>query len=82
VRARVVAPATTRRHDRIVCHVSLCQDYADFCVKTMYCCAKTEFLLIYVLCDCCILFLLHALFLRLPIQGCIQNRGVPCIFLD
>jgi hypothetical protein len=38
MRARVVAPATTRRHDRVVCLVvSLCEDYADFCVKTMYC---------------------------------------------
>jgi hypothetical protein len=41
VRMRVVAPATTWRHDQVVCHVSLCQDYADFCVKTMYYCTKT-----------------------------------------
>jgi hypothetical protein len=38
---RVVVPAMTQRHDRVACHVSLCQDYVDFCVKTMYCCVKT-----------------------------------------
>jgi hypothetical protein len=39
----VVAPITTRRHDRVVCDVfmSLYEDYADFCVKTMYYCVKT-----------------------------------------
>jgi hypothetical protein len=37
-----VALATTRRHDQVVCLVvSLCEDYAYFCVKTMYCCVKT-----------------------------------------
>jgi hypothetical protein len=42
VRAREVAPALTRRHDQVVCLVvSLCEDYADFCVKTMYYCVKT-----------------------------------------
>jgi hypothetical protein len=31
VRARAVAPATTRHRDRVVCLVvSLCEDYADF----------------------------------------------------
>jgi hypothetical protein len=29
-------------HDRVVCFVvSLCQDDANFCEKTMYCCVKT-----------------------------------------
>jgi hypothetical protein len=42
VRLRVVAPATTWCRDRVVCLVvSLCEDYADFCVKTMYYCVKT-----------------------------------------
>jgi hypothetical protein len=44
VRARVsaVALATTRHFDQVVCLVvPLCEDYADFCVKTMYCCVKT-----------------------------------------
>jgi hypothetical protein len=46
----VVAPATTRRHDRVVCLVvSLCEDYADFCVKTVLLCEDYEFSLIYVL---------------------------------
>jgi hypothetical protein len=29
--------------DRVVCDVfmSLCEDYTDFCVKTIYCCVKT-----------------------------------------
>jgi hypothetical protein len=41
MRARAVAPATTRRRDRVVCFVvSLCQDYANFSVKTMYYCVK------------------------------------------
>jgi hypothetical protein len=35
VRARAVAPTTTRCHDRVVCLVvSLCEDYVDFCLKT------------------------------------------------
>jgi hypothetical protein len=39
-----VTPATTRRHDRVVCLVvSLCEDYVDFCVKTMYYCVKTTY---------------------------------------
>jgi hypothetical protein len=42
MRARVVAPATTRCCGRVVClDVSLCEDYADFCVKTMYFFVKT-----------------------------------------
>jgi hypothetical protein len=42
VRVRAVAPAMTRHHDRVVCLVvSLCEDYVDFCVNTMYCCVKT-----------------------------------------
>jgi hypothetical protein len=46
---------------RVICLVvSLCEDYIDFCVKTMYYCAKTGFLLIYVLSEyyvyCCIIF--------------------------
>jgi hypothetical protein len=41
-RARVVAPVTMQRCDRVVCLVvSLCQDYADVCVKTMYCGVNT-----------------------------------------
>jgi hypothetical protein len=41
--ARAVAPAMMRCRDRVVCDVfvSLCEDYTDFCVKTMYCCVKT-----------------------------------------
>jgi hypothetical protein len=40
---RVVAPATMRCHDRVVCPVvSLCEDYTYFYMKTMYCCVKTK----------------------------------------
>jgi hypothetical protein len=39
VRTRAVAPATTWHHDLVVYFVvSLCQDYANFCVKTMSFC--------------------------------------------
>jgi hypothetical protein len=42
VRERAVALAMRRRHDRVVCLVvSLCEDYAEFCVKIMYCFMKT-----------------------------------------
>jgi hypothetical protein len=45
---RAVAPATTWHHDQVVCDVfvSLCEDYTDFCVKTMYCCMKTIWIFI------------------------------------
>jgi hypothetical protein len=72
MRLRAVAPATTWCRDRVVCLVvSLCEDYVDFCVKTMYYCVKTGFLLIYGLLYqnyiyCCI-NLLYDLFWRLPI---------------
>jgi hypothetical protein len=40
--ARAVALATASHCDRVVyLVVSLCEDYADFCVKTIYCCVKT-----------------------------------------
>jgi hypothetical protein len=80
MRARVVAPATMRCHDQVVCLVvSLCEDNANFCVKTMYCCVTTTyFLLIYVLCQnymyCCI-NLLYELFWRVPIRGGSQNMS-------
>jgi hypothetical protein len=42
VRARAVALTMTRCCDRVVCLVvSLCEDFAEFCVKTMYCHVKT-----------------------------------------
>jgi hypothetical protein len=38
-RVRAVAPASTRHRDRVICFVvSLCQHYANFCVKTMNFC--------------------------------------------
>jgi hypothetical protein len=44
VRARAVAPEMTWHRDRVVCLVvSLCEDYADFCVKTMPCYVKTMY---------------------------------------
>jgi hypothetical protein len=72
----VVAPATTRCRDRVVCHVSLCQDYSYFlCEDYMLMCEDYESSLSYVLFyDCCILFLLYALFWRLPIRGGSKNR--------
>jgi hypothetical protein len=52
-RARVVAPATTRHRDRVICHVvSLCEDFANFCVKTMYYCVKTTYF--YLFMSCCV----------------------------
>jgi hypothetical protein len=40
----------TQCSDPVVCLVvSLCEDYVDFCVKTMYCFVKTGFSLIYAL---------------------------------
>jgi hypothetical protein len=37
-----MAPATMRRRDRVVCLVvSLCEDYVNFYVKTIYYCVKT-----------------------------------------
>jgi hypothetical protein len=43
MRARVVAPAMTRHRDRVICDVfmSLCEDYTDFCVRTIYYFVKT-----------------------------------------
>jgi hypothetical protein len=53
VRARVVALATMWRRDRVVCLVvSLCEDYADFCVKTLYCCLKTMDFSLFM--SCCV----------------------------
>jgi hypothetical protein len=73
--ARAMAPAMTRRHDCMSCVFMsrlcgfLCEDYVLLC-------KDYEFSLIYILlCDCCILFLLYALFWKLPISGGIQNRG-------
>jgi hypothetical protein len=50
-----VAPAMTRRRDRVVCLImSLCEDYADF-YDYILLCEDYRFLLIYVLlCDICI----------------------------
>jgi hypothetical protein len=39
---RAVAPTMTRRRDQVVCLVvTLCEDYVNFCVNTIYCCVKT-----------------------------------------
>jgi hypothetical protein len=53
VRTRAVTPAMSWRCDQVVCLVvSLCEDYADFCVNTMSCCVKTVLLLCYII-FCC-----------------------------
>jgi hypothetical protein len=38
VRVRAVAPTMMQHRDRVVCHVfvSLCEDYTNFCVKTIW----------------------------------------------
>jgi hypothetical protein len=71
-----VAPATMRRHDRVVCFVvSLYRGYVNFCVKTVLLCEDYEFSLI-----CIFLFrLLYTIFdvypiLEAPIRGDSQNK--------
>jgi hypothetical protein len=54
-----------RHRDRVVYFVvSLYQDYAIFCVKTIYCCLKTMNFHLFISCclDCYILFLMYAYF--------------------
>jgi hypothetical protein len=54
----------------IVCHVSLCQDYVDFCVKTMYCCAKTMNFRWFI--SCCVIVVYY--FCYMPCFGSSPSR--------